>query len=246
MPRIAIVSAMAEELRGLQDHLSGASCLQRAGRSFWVGRLGGHEAVLVLSRIGKVAAATTAAVLLTEFEVDRIVFTGVAGGLSPAVRVGDIVVADQLLQHDMDASPLFARYEVPLYGVSRFPTDPQLSVAVKAAAESVRGHLAEFGQAEPRVHSGLILSGDRFVSSASESRLLCEAFPDALAVEMEGAAVAQVCKDFGVPFAVLRTVSDRADDHAHLDFNRFIAVVASRYTVAVVMALASSLSQGVR
>ena len=263
MPRIAIVSAMAEELRGLQDHLSGASCLQRAGRSFWVGRLGEHEAVLALSRIGKVAAATTAAVLLTEFAVDRIVFTGVAGGLGPGVRVGDIVVADQLLQHDMDASPLFPRYEVPLYGVSRFPTDPLLSVAVKAAAESVleqlagngtepppialqREHLTELDLGEPRVHSGLVLSGDRFVCSASESRLLCEAFPEALAVEMEGAAVAQVCKDFGVPFAVLRTVSDRADDHAHLDFNRFIDVVASRYTVAVVMALASSLSQGVR
>jgi len=110
----------------------------------------------------------------------------------------------------------------------------------------VRGRLAELGQGEPRVHSGLVLSGDRFVSSAPESRLLCEAFPDALAVEMEGAAVAQVCKDFGVPFAVLRTVSDRADDHAHLDFNRFIADVASRYTVAVVLALASSLSQGAR
>ena len=261
MSRIAIVSAMSEELRGLQGQLSGATHLSRAGRDFWVGQLGGHEAVLALSRIGKVASATTAAVLLTEFKVDWIVFTGVAGGLGLDVRVGDIVVADSLLQHDMDASPLFPRYEVPLYDASRFPTDPWLSAVVKAAAESVlkqlttvhdsappasalqREHLADFGLTDLRVHRGLILSGDQFVSSMSESRRLQEEFPEALAVEMEGAAISQVCKDFGVPFAVLRTVSDRADDLAHLDFNRFIADIASRYTVAVMLALTNSLNE---
>jgi adenosylhomocysteine nucleosidase len=100
-------------------------------------------------------------------------------------------------------------------------------------------HLAAFGLGLglPRLHEGLVLSGDRFVSSAAESEALRRAFGDALAVEMEGAAVAQVCHDFGLPFAVLRVVSDRADDAAHVDFGRFIAEVASRYTVALVLAL---------
>lgn len=236
--RLAIVSAMAEELRGLQAQLREPHRIERAGREFWVGRLGAHEVVLVLSRIGKVAAATTVTLLLAEFEVDRVVFTGVAGGLG-AAKVGDVVVADALLQHDMDASPIFPRYEVPLYGLSQFPADAALSNALRAAASAALAglhldHLADFGIAEPQVRCGLVLSGDRFVSSADESRALQQAFPQALAVEMEGAAVAQVCHDFGVPFAVLRTVSDRADDSAHVDFQRFIVDVASRYTAAII------------
>ena len=236
---------MAQELHGLQHRLSGARRVQRAGRDFWTGRLGVHDAVLVLSGIGKVAAATTAATLLAGgFGVDRIVFTGVAGGLGPA-RVGDLVVADALVQHDMDASPLFPRYEVPLYGRSHFAADAELSAALQAAAESALGelhldHLADFGIADPQVRRGLILSGDRFVSSGSEATSLQHAFPAALAVEMEGAAVAQVCHDFGVPFAVLRSISDRADDSAHVDFQHFIVDVASRCTVAILSALTAT------
>jgi adenosylhomocysteine nucleosidase len=236
--RTAIVSAMAQELRGLRDHLEQPRSESHAGREFWTGRLGDEQVVLALSRIGKVAAATTAAVLLTEFRVDRIVFTGVAGGLGSDVRVGDIVIAETLVQHDLDASPLFPRYEVPLYGRSHFDADPALSRRLRAAADALVQSLA--CAAAARVHHGLVLSGDRFVSSAAESARLCEAFPLAIAVEMEGAAVAQVCHDFGVPFAMLRTISDRADDEAHLDFNRFIENVASRYTVAAVLAFVST------
>lgn len=233
---------MAQELHGLQHRLSDAHCQRRAGREFWLGRLGAHDVVLVLSGIGKVAAATTATLLLAGgFEVDRIVFTGVAGGLGPA-RVGDIVVADGLVQHDMDASPLFPRYEVPLYGQARFDADAGLSAALRAAAASALAglhldHLAAFGVVDPQLRTGLVLSGDRFVASASEAAALQQAFPAALAVEMEGAAVAQACRDFGVPFAVLRCISDRADDSAHVDFQRFIDDVASRCTVAILSAL---------
>ena len=86
----------------------------------------------------------------------------------------------------------------------------------------------------PRVHRGLVLSGDRFVATAAESEALRQRLPEALAVEMEGAALAQVAFDFGLPFAVVRTVSDRADDAAHVDFMRFVDSVASRYTLAIV------------
>lgn len=254
MTRTAIVSAMDEELRGLQAHLADAACLQRSGREFWTGTLAGEPVVLVLSRIGKVAAATTVATLLCSFDdVSRVVFTGAAGGLGEGVRVGDIVVADALLQHDMDASPLFPRFEVPLYGRSRFGVDGAMAAAVRAAAEAMlqavcaggacldgglsQAHLDEFGLVRPQVHTGLIVSGDRFVSSSAECSALRAALPDVLAVEMEGAAVAQVCADFGVPLAVVRTVSDRADDAAHVDFVRFIGDVASRYTVALVLDL---------
>jgi adenosylhomocysteine nucleosidase len=224
----AIVSAMHEELSAVLALMPDEKKQVVAGREFWLGHLHGQEVVAVLSRIGKVAAATTATVLVERFGVKRIVFTGVAGGLAPGVNVGDIVIADSFLQHDLDASPIFPRYEVPLYGMSRFPADPPLSAQLAAAAQAALPGVP--------LHRGLVVSGDRFVATTSESRALQSALPEALAVEMEGAAIAQVCHDFGVPFAAVRTVSDRADDAAHLDFSQFIQQVASRHSAAIVSA----------
>jgi adenosylhomocysteine nucleosidase len=234
----AILSAMKEEQQGLLDLLDNPIKTTHAGRDFWHGRYRNHDIVLVLARIGKVAAATTATALIDRFAVKRIVFTGVAGGLSANVKVGDIVIADSFLQHDMDASPIFPKYEIPLYGLSRFPADALMTAALQsAAAKTVRSAAATLGEAAlrefnietPRVHTGLLISGDRFVSTNAESHALREALPEALACEMEGSAVAQVCHDYGVPFAAVRTISDRADDAAHVDFPRFITRVAGPY-----------------
>ena len=240
---LAIVAALHEELAAVLDLLPDERKTAVAGREFWVGHLHGHEVVAVLSRIGKVAAATTATLLIERFQASRIVFTGVAGGLGEGVRVGDVVVARQFAQHDMDASPLFPRHEVPLYGLTRFATDAALSDELARAAAAMLADaprtlgedtVREFNLHSPALHQGLVLSGDRFVATATESDALRRDWPDALAVEMEGAAIAQVCFDAGVPFAAVRTVSDRADDAAHVDFVRFIRAVASRYSAALI------------
>lgn len=242
---IGLMSAMHEELALLLEAMPDEQRVTVAGRDFWQGHWQGQPVVAVLSRIGKVAAATTATALIERFGIDRIVFTGVAGGLGPGVRVGDVVLAEVFVQHDMDASPLFPRHEVPLYGRSRFATDAALSAGLAQAARQVLAQVAahvgpaavaEFALQAPRLHTGLIVSGDRFVSTTAECRALQQALPEALAVEMEGAAVAQVCADYGVPFAALRTISDRADDDAHADFSRFIREVASRYSLAMLSA----------
>lgn len=244
-PPIGLMSAMHEELALLLQAMPDEQRVRVAGRDFWQGHWQGRPVVVVLSRIGKVAAATTATVLIERFGVDRMVFTGVAGGVGAGVRVGDVVLANGFVQHDMDASPLFPRHEVPLYGRSRFATDEELSRRLAQAAQQVLAEVGahvgsdavrEFALDAPRLHKGLIASGDRFVSTTAESRALQQALPDALAVEMEGAAVAQVCTDYGVPFAALRTISDRADDDAHADFTRFIQEVASRYSIAMLSA----------
>ena len=157
-----------------------------------------------------------------------------------------MVLARSFLQHDMDASPLFPRHEVPFYGRSRFDADPALADALELACERMLHSLPQqldaatvgtFGLHAPRLHQGLLISGDRFVATTAESQALQRELPDALAVEMEGAAFAQVCHDFGVPLAVVRTISDRADDAAHVDFPRFLREVASRYSGAVIEAL---------
>jgi adenosylhomocysteine nucleosidase len=247
---VAIVAAMHEELSALLAQMPDEHRVRAAGRDFWVGHLHGQPVVAVLSRIGKVAAAVTATVLLERFSVRAIVFTGVAGGLAPGVNVGDLVVASELLQHDLDASPLFPKYEVPLMGMARFPADAALAEALSvAAAQVLRDSSAligpdaveEFGIKSPKVHRGLLVSGDRFVSATAESEALRRELPDALAVEMEGAAMAQVCRDYGVPFAAVRTISDRADDAAHGDFARFVAEVASRYSLALIGAWLAAL-----
>lgn len=247
---LGIVSAMHEELSAVLERVQ-AQPVQWAARTFWHGHWDGVPVVVVLSRIGKVAAATTVTTLLHRFDVQHVVMTGVAGGLSESVRVGDAVVANAFVQHDLDASPLFPRHEVPLYGLSRFGVDERLSDWLTQAAQEALSRpdlLAAVGEltgrsadeprvASPRVHSGLVASGDRFVSSAAESHALRQELPDALAVEMEGAAMAQVCHDHGVPFAGVRLISDRADDAAHVDFMRFIRDVAAPASAAVMQGL---------
>lgn len=246
MATLAILSALAEEQQGLLACLSQPVCLRRGGRDIWRGQWHGHTVLLALSRIGKVAAATTATALIEGLGASRVVFTGVAGGIGPGVRVGDLVVATGFVQHDLDASPLFPRFEIPLYGRSRLDCDPALTALLLRASESARtglgGQFEQYSGAEPlTVHAGLIASGDRFVSGAAElqglqQRLLAGGHAP-LAVEMEGAAVAQVCLDYDVPFAAVRTISDRADDTAHVDFPRFVREVAGPYACAILAAL---------
>lgn len=240
MATTAILSALAQEQQGLLALLSDAREVRRAGRDFWTGALHGVPVVLALSRIGKVAAATTATTLIEAFGAERIVFTGVAGALGSDVRVGDVVVASHFVQHDMDASPLFPRFEVPLYRQSRFACDPQLTASL---ADACRHAMAQWQQqpgpsgTTPTVHQGLIASGDRFIATAQIARDVQQSLSanamNALAVEMEGAAVAQVCHDYGIAFAAVRTISDRADDLAHVDFEQFVNDVAGVYALRI-------------
>ena len=245
---IGILAALREEVAHLLEDLEpGGHRTRIALRDYTVGTIHGHDCVIVLARIGKVAAATTATALIERFGVDRLIFTGVAGGVAPGLRIGDIVVADTLVQHDLDARPFFPRHEMPLLGASRCATDARLTQWLESAAHAfLEGPMQrrvgpdtrrQFGMDRPRVHRGLIASGDQFIGSAAAVRALREALPEALAVEMEGAAVAQVCHEYGVPFAIMRTISDTADDQAHQDFPAFLDRVASHYAHGILQCL---------
>ncbi|MGV7210994.1 5'-methylthioadenosine/adenosylhomocysteine nucleosidase [Oxalobacteraceae bacterium A2-2] len=242
--RLGIISALAEEQQGLIEAMQSPYKRLHGMREYTAGRLWEIDAVCVLSRIGKVAAAMTAAILVEKFGVTHIVFTGVAGSGSLDVHVGDLVVAESLLQHDFDASPLFPRFQIPLTGLSHFETDVALTDSLAGAARQFLQHGLEtavhaserqdFGLDAPRLHRGLIASGDQFIGKHSQIAALQADIPGLLAVEMEGAAVAQVCFELGIPFAVIRTISDNANDHAAIDFMRFVKTVASRYALGVI------------
>jgi len=251
--RLGIISALHEEQRGLVEAMEGAATVSHGMRDYTRGLLAGIDAVCVLSRIGKVAAAMTATVLVEKYGVTHILFTGVAGAGDAGVQVGDIVIAENLVQHDMDASPLFPRFQVPLTGLSHFASDLHLSQRLaEAASYFVETQFEQtispaerqaFRLTQPKVHRGLVASGDRFVHCASQMAGIGASLPGLLAVEMEGAAVAQVCFELGVPFAVIRTISDNANDKAATDFMGFVKSVAARYAFHIVTRFCDELSR---
>ncbi|MEM5325431.1 5'-methylthioadenosine/adenosylhomocysteine nucleosidase [Paraburkholderia sp. JHI2823] len=232
-----LIAAMQAE-SGVRTHTFGR-------RDYHIGTVHGAPCVVTLARVGKVAAAATASALIHAFDVEAIVFTGVAGGVGAGVHVGDVVVGETLLQHDMNAEPLFPRHEIPLLARSRFDAEHALVEALAVACERFiaeegaalkaryKAALPRFETALPQVHRGLVISGDQFVASAAAVDALRALLPDALAVEMEGAALAQVCHEYDVPCAVVRTISDTADEHASTSFSSFLTDIAGTYSTGI-------------
>lgn len=238
---LGIMGAMTEEVGQLVTALTNAQVISHGNRDYHCGTLWGRDVIIVFSHWGKVSAAMTATSLITEFGVDSLVFTGVAGGVDPSLRAGDIVVATSLVQHDMDARPLFSHHEIPLLNRTFIESDPNLRRTLVAACQDYIGafttdqteNLKSFGIIKPRIVEGVIASGDKFFASKEALNELRSQLPEAICVEMEGAAVAQVCSEYGIPYAVVRTISDSANDDAVVDFVSFIQSIASAYSFGI-------------
>lgn len=238
---LGIISAMPEEVQSLLDCLEKVKIIKKGMRSYYRGIYKGHELIIVFSRWGKVASAITTTQLINDYKVDEIIFTGVSGSLDSSLNVGDIVLGTKLYQHDMDARPIFNRFEIPLLGKNSFATQKNetLEKATEKFKNSITTHilpekLAEFSIENIRIKKGAILSGDQFISSKEKVRELKKAIPDALCVEMEGASVAQVCYEYKIPFSIIRIISDNADDEAAIDFPEFTKAVASKYAKGII------------
>lgn len=216
---IGIIGAMEEEIRLLAAKLEEVEEGRLAGIGFLKGIMAGQRVVVCKSGVGKVNAAVTAQLLATAYDVEAVLFTGVAGALDPELGVGDLVVSLDCLQHDMDASPLgFARGVIPFQEQSVFAADPEL---VRLAAECGEAVLPG------RVRTGRVLSGDRFIADPEEAAALRRDF-GGMCAEMEGAAVAQVCAMNAIPFVIIRSMSDKADGSAPVSFAEFTALAARR------------------
>ncbi|MDO9154933.1 MAG: 5'-methylthioadenosine/adenosylhomocysteine nucleosidase [Paludibacter sp.] len=237
---LGIIGAMPEELNKIIAAISNKEIIESGSRIYYRGQLHGLEVVAVFSRWGKVAAATTATNLILEFKVDRIVFTGVAGAISPDLNVGDIVIAQRLFQHDMDARPLMRRFEIPLTGKTSYEI-PQQNVEIMTGAvhnflkndKDFRKTLAEQGILHPKLVVGDIASGDLFISSKAMKNALLRNLPSVVCAEMEGAAVAQVCDDYGIPLVVVRVISDAADEEAFVSAIGFVNQHAGDYSFSI-------------
>ena len=247
---------MEQESHLIEARLQQPTESMAGGRRYVAGTLRGIEIVTAVSGFGKVAAAATVAQVLERYSPSHVIFGGVAGGIGLEVDIGDIVIADRLVQHDFDASPLFEPFVIPSLGVAEVATDPGLTERLMRAArrylqttfatDMADVSLDLFEPERTKVHQGLVASGDQFVDSLAQARNLIGEHPDVLAVEMEGAAVAQVCAEAQVPFAVFRSISDRADHKADIDFLAFISGVAAPITAGLVEELLVDLRQGDR
>ena len=219
---------MPEEIGSDLSHLQQLRSEQHGDLTIHHGTWGeGIRLSLAWSGWGKVSAARAATRLISSVpDIDLLLFTGVAGAADPALRQWDVVLADAVVQHDMDSRPLFPRFTLPALNRAQLnPESSWLTWASRALAQAAQaGELDEFGSPS----TGLIATGDRFIGDSAVLDTLREALPGLKAVEMEGAAVAQVAEQEGMPWLVLRVISDGADASAAQSFGDFIQVYDRR------------------
>ncbi len=246
---IGIMSAMHEELNRIVAMLSDVTEEKVGHKLVYLGKLNNKKVAVVFSGWGKVAAATTSTMLIERYAISQLIFTGVAGGIQSHLNIGDIVIGKSFVQHDMDCAGVLGikRFEIPLLSLTEIPSTEALQTKSEKAAKDYldsdlatdveKEELENLNISNPIIYSGLIASGDQFISSHEKLQELREALPDLLAVEMEGAAVAQVAYEYDLPFIVIRVISDKADDESLIDFPRFIEKVASHFTAGIIKRL---------
>ena len=221
--KAGIIGAMEQEVTLLRDKIENRQTLTLAGCEIYTGTLNGVEVALLKSGIGKTAAALGTTLLLELCKPDVVINTGSAGGLAPTLKVGDIVVSDEVRYHDADVTA-FGYEPGQMAGCpAAFVADNQLI----AAAEQV------IKQLDLNAVRGLVVSGDAFINGAEPLARIRNTFPQAIAVEMEATAIGHVCHQFKVPFVVVRAISDVADQESHLSFDEFLSVAAKQSSLMV-------------
>lgn len=235
MGPVGVLCAIPQEFAFLADNLANAEITERAGMAFHAGRLDGHRVVLARAGMGKVNAAIAATLLIERFGCRVLLFSGIAGGLDPKLSIGDVVIAEHVVQHDAGYTseegfvvyqaghlPFFSPHE----GLGHAVDDALMARVRAALADLTLNPISAAGSDRPpRLHFGRVLTGDQFVNSETLRERLFRELGGA-AVEMEGAAMAQACNAFGVPWLVVRALSDLAGSESHFDFRQFVDEVS--------------------
>lgn len=217
--KIAILSAMNEEITPILNSYPNKILSHQdiAGNRYYFLETENHQLILAYSKIGKVHSALSASVMILHFGAERLIFSGVAGGLNPKLKVGDLIIANELCQHDVDLTA----FGHPLGFIPESSVYIQADSKLNALAKEIAS------QKGIALYEGIIASGDSFVASAEKKQWIIQNFK-ADAVEMEGASVANVCRLLKVPFCILRSISDNADGEADISFDQFLESSAKR------------------
>ncbi|NFH91359.1 5'-methylthioadenosine/adenosylhomocysteine nucleosidase [Clostridium botulinum] len=218
---IGIIAAMAEELEILLKDLNLEEKKEKANMVFHKGTINNKNVVAVVCGIGKVNSAVCTQILISEYNVDKVVNVGVAGGIGKDIYPGDIVVAENLVQHDMDTSAFGDKIgQIPRLDTFDFKCDKDMVAATKKSCEEI---------SELNSFTGRIVSGDQFVANLEKIQWLEKEF-GAISCEMEGASIAQVCYLNSIPFVVIRSISDNANNGAHMDYEKFTPIAVKNST----------------
>lgn len=236
--KYGIICALHSEISLLLEDAEISKTSTIALREFHEGKLYGKDVVLVMSRIGKVASAVAATILIEKYDVDSVIFCGTAGGIEPNLNVGDVVIGDRSVQHDVVIGDEL--FTIPRDEVAYFESEKSLVLKLFNSINNYidndlkndipKEHLDKFNIKSPKVVVGTVASGDQFICDGSRNEWLRQNVENIKCVEMEGAAVAQVCYEFNVPFVVARVVSDSANDNAGIDFDTFVLETACHFT----------------
>ncbi len=226
MVKLAIMGAMEEEIEPLLSHFENVKVTEYAKNKYYELTYNGLEIVVAYSKIGKVFASLTASTLIQKFGCDTLLFSGVAGGINSNLKIGDLIIANKLCQHDLDITAFGHPHGYVPEGAVFVETSKELrTIAVETANEN-----------NISVLEGIIATGDQFVHSKERKKFIEEVFK-ADALEMEGASVAVVCDALNVPFFILRAISDTADMDAGFDFDEFLkssAKNSAEYLIKIV------------
>lgn len=229
--KIAIMGAMVEEITPLLDFFGNYETIEHAKNRYYTTSYKGLDIVLAYSKIGKVNASLTASVLIEKFGAQKLLFSGVAGALNPNLKIGDMVVATKLAQHDLDITAFGHPHGYVPEGAVYVETDKALTAMAKKVAQTKNMQLLE----------GIIATGDQFICDSSKKEWIRNTF-QADATEMEGASVAVVCDALKVPFCVFRAISDAADMDAGFSFDEFLvssAKESAQFIIAMLDELAN-------
>ena len=231
MTKLGIIGAMDQEVETLVHTMENSTSATIAGSTFYEGTLEGLPAVVVQCGVGKVNAALCAQVLCSHYQVTHLVNTGIAGSLTPELDIADLVISQDAMYHDVDCTEFGYPYgQVPRMDTLTFPADEQLMAWAFAAAEAVNPGHAKIGR---------VASGDQFIANKERKDFIIEK-TQALCTEMEGAAIAQTAYRNGVPFVILRAISDKADNSAQMDYPTF-ENMAAHHCAQVTRAMAKTL-----
>ncbi|MDC9582095.1 5'-methylthioadenosine/S-adenosylhomocysteine nucleosidase [Xenorhabdus sp. PR6a] len=230
--KIGVIGAMEQEVTLLRDQIEGLQTLSRGGCEIYTGKLNGVDIALLKSGIGKVAAALGTTLLIEHCQPDIVINTGSAGGLDPKLKVGDIVVSEEVRYHDADLTAFGYELGQMAQCPASFMADDTLISLAEKCIHSLNLNAVR----------GLVCSGDAFINGAEPLARIRAAFPNVAAVEMEAAAIGHVCHQYHLPFVVVRAISDVADQKSHISFDEFL-VVAARESTQMVNAMLTELSK---